>query len=133
MSDTVKELLDYLVDAGVFTGFAQDAFISKMPDLPNHAACLYSYSGAPSEGNFGQEGVGLEHPRVQLKFRDPDYETAVAWANRAHRVCMFFFKTLGGTVWNSCIPLQSPFLFGYDDKNRAVMEFNVDTEKEPSL
>lgn len=128
------EIRERLVAAGLTTGYT--VFVNFLPDFPNKAIALNEGSGAGADFVFGQAGLSVEQPTLQVLVRhEPEehdiprlaieriYQAMAAWGAFSHS---------GGARYLSFTPLQSPFPFKRDDKLRRVFAVNFLVDKEPS-
>jgi len=135
------EVLAYLIAQNV--GTADDLFRDEMPPLrqegsddPDVIGCVYEGSARPPEREFGSATARWEFPNVELVFRGkPNQRDAARAAAKSAWDEMLKIqgeKTLSGTRYVLCTPLQSPFPMRKDEKQRHLIACNFSLQKEPS-
>jgi hypothetical protein len=131
---TRDEIADFLEDAGVGT-VGTTIFKGQMPATPDACIAVIETAGREPQHTFGSNGIAIEYPRVQVRFRGAaqDYATPAALAQTAYAaMAAVANQSLDGTLYHSIDPIQPPFLLEKDAKNRLVIGFNAQLMKELS-
>ena len=120
----VKDMIDGS-SGGFGLVFGTDLFISEMPTEPDNCVCVYDYPGE-AQGLFGHE-----HPSVQIKVRNRDYQTGY---NLCRDLKYGLHDEYNNTTINStryirihCI--TDIFPLGRDEKNRYLFSINFRAER----
>lgn len=108
-------------------------FLDEMPATPDVCVAVLSSGGAPPAGGFGVVGIKHESPTCQIRVRGVKND-ALGPKARAQAIYLASHQvggTVNGTKYLRLFPLQPPFRFEKDGKDRLVYAFNVFGEKEP--
>lgn len=131
---TLEELGGVVATATGLT-LGQSLFLGTLPETPDLCGGLVEYQGREPEYVFGERGIAIERPRVQLAFRGApgDYATPRRAAEQAYQALAdLTHQVVDGTRWLAARPLQAPFLLRRDPLGRPVVGFNAEIEKEVS-
>ncbi len=101
-------------------------FLGREPADPDTCVTLYETGGRAAEDFFGDGTVpAMERPSVQMRVRASGYSTASALAGDVWQALTKVSNdTLSGTLYQRVMPLQSPFAFDRDDRDRMVFVAN---------
>lgn len=127
-----KELAQYIEDLGIGT-VDTDVFAGEIPAGVVNAIGFTVYPGGPPEHVCGGNGFTLEMPRVQVRVRNTDEDSALYLANiLASLLSRVVNTTINGVFYRTITVLQTPGILYRDGNDRPNYGFNVDVEKAPS-
>ena len=107
------EVVDYLATELSLTA-GTTIFETILPDTPDACVAVEETGGSAPERQFGST------PRAQAK---------TAWEKLLEITPQ---SPLGSTKYQFVSPMQSPFELGRDSKDRVVIAFNCNVQKDPS-
>ena len=119
------ELAAWVVAQGHGTAVGTDVFRGNLPPTPDAAIGLVGTGGGPSVRSFGR--VEWMQPTVQVFVRRTTQDAAEAaayalWTTFAAMTA----QSLSGTAYRGATPIQPPYEFETDDRERVVYAFNVE-------
>lgn len=125
------DLGTYLDGATIATAdltLGTNLFLGREPADPDTCVTLYETGGRPADDFFGDgTAPALERPGLQVRVRASGYSTAAALAGDVWQaLAKVSNDTLSGTLYQRVMPLQSPFAFDRDDRDRMVFAANFD-------
>lgn len=104
---------------------ATDLFEGQLPDSPDDAIGLVATGGGPTIRSFGR--LEWQQPTLQVFVRRSSTLDAEAAAEALWRdFDAFTRQVLGGTTYVSIRPIQPPYKFDVDAKDRVTYAFNVE-------
>jgi hypothetical protein len=138
----LDEIAAKLVSDGVGV-LGTSIFFSSKAVIPsgNGPYMTITETGGSAVGGFrgegsrtqNKEGISTAHPTAQILCRASSYQAARAMAKAAHTsLDGTWNETLSGTFYLSVTARQEPTDAGLDSAGRAMVVFNLDSEKEPS-
>lgn len=127
------EVMAKLVAAGLTTGYS--VFVNTLPDQPDKAIALNEGGGFGGDTVFAHAGMSTERPTLQLLVRGvPDehdvprlkieqlYQAIADWSAFVQ----------DGARYMDVTPIQAPFPFRKDERERRIFAVNFNVTKEPS-
>lgn len=124
MSLLLEDVLQFVVDNGLYTGLGVDAFWDKLPDKPDTCIAVFEYSGfaeVPYETAV--------HRSVQIVCREPSASLAKASATRVHDLIRSSLDETGVIYLNGRFTQtsirQTPFKLNEDKESRVTYGFNL--------
>ncbi len=115
----LAQSLTGVTSATVFTG--------TMPSAPDACVVLYETGGSGPDFHLGDPAIAIEKPTIQIVVRGAptDYETPRTVIERIYQTLPTLTPfTQSGTSYLNIEPLQSPFLFKRDERNRISLVCN---------
>ena len=135
MASVLTEVVNYLATELSLTA-GTNLFETLLPDTPDAAMAVEETGGAPPERQFGSTAAAFEFPSIRVICRAGanDYNTPRAQAKTAWEKLLEITpqSTLGSTKYQFVTPMQSPFEIGRDSKDRVIVGFNCNVQKDPS-
>jgi hypothetical protein len=129
------EVVDYLATELSLTA-GTTIFETILPDTPDACVAVEETGGSAPERQFGSSAAIFEFPNMRVLCRGAanDYSTPRAQAKTAWEKLLEITpqSTLGSTAYQFVSPMQSPFELGRDSKDRVVIAFNCNVQKDPS-
>jgi hypothetical protein len=111
---------DRLVTDGVGT-LTTDLFIGLLPEEPDTCVAVFEYGGLGPVETFGDGGISLDRPQVQVLVRAADYETGLAKAVAARvSLSALVNVSLSGLVVLRVAPQSSVNFLGNDKQDRPM-------------
>lgn len=124
MSLLLEDILEEIVNQGIYNGLGLDAFWDKMPSSPDRCLVVYEYTGLPE--------VPYEsavHRSVQVTCRNTSASLAKADAERVHEFIVTSLEEDGRIDFNGRFTQtslrQTPFKIDEDDRSRVIFGFNM--------
>lgn len=131
----LDDIADYISSGGVGTvGSTASWGIFKgiRPDFPDKCVAVYEYGGAFSlhAMSSGPGRAVAERPRVQVVIRTNNYSTGRTKANEVFRLLDGLReRAINGVTYKWAAAIQSPFLLGRDENDRALIAANYEVWK----
>ena len=108
-------------DMIIADGETMDVFIGTEPDLPDEAVTIYMLPGQAPDPKFI-----LNYPRLQIRVRARDYETAY---NTAYRMLDDLVgrdpQIVNSSMYTAIYGVSDVFYLDKDTKNRFIFAFNI--------
>jgi len=131
----LDDIGDYLSSQGIGTVGSTASwgiYLGRRPDYPDKAVSVHEYGGAGSlhAMSSGPGRAVAERPRVQVVVRTNSYSTGRTKANEVFRLMDGLReRTINGVTYKWTAAIQSPFLMGRDENDRALIACNYEVWK----
>lgn len=122
----LDELALFLESQGIGT-VGVDIFRHRLPENPDKAMVLTPYGGSLGPRVHDEASTAFRIDRFQARFRGHNRAAATSFANAAYDVLWLNNAILGTRIVVKSEPLQPPFDMPEDERNRAIVIFNLET------
>lgn len=136
MAECSQDIAQFIEDQGhgtqaVTSGWA--ILLEGLEDSPDTLIVVRSTPGVAAEGQFGDDALRYEHPRLAIWVRAAREDQGAARTKAfaiAKDLGTIQAETVNGTFYNMMLVLQMPWLLKQDARGRPIWVFNVEAYKD---